>query len=179
MSFPAYLHVFSKVATQTSLNDAIYAVAKDTSVFRHQLASNVLRIRLNIKIYREYQTHLNNMPQELHKVNGKLDVTPLYDRLSLIQSLHDVGFLSAVVLIAWTHLTCPPPPKKALCLLQLGPCCKAVRQVQRQQSSHVINGSSLAKHILHLAALNNQKRGGQRNKNTCKSGYPQLLYQQM
>ena len=115
MSFPAYLHVFSKVATQTSLNDAIYAVAKDTSVFRRQLTSNALRIRLYIKIYREYQTHLNNMPQELHKVNGKLDVISLYDRLSLIQSLHDVGFLSAVVLIAWTHLTCPPPKKLYAC----------------------------------------------------------------
>lgn len=38
--------------------------------------------------------------EELHKTVDKLEETPIYDRIFLLQSLRGVGFLSAVVLIA-------------------------------------------------------------------------------
>lgn len=138
VSFPAYLNVFSKVTTQTSLKlleayplaadmlaapkdelvetirstarfgetyalaryDAICTAAKDAAVFGRALPSNALRIRLYIKMYREYQAHLDSILEELHQAVGKLEGTPDYDRISFIQTLHGVGFLSAVVLIA-------------------------------------------------------------------------------
>ncbi|MCA4936838.1 IS110 family transposase, partial [Clostridioides difficile] len=107
--FPAYLNVFSKVTTQTSLKlleayplaadmlaapkdelveiirstarfgetyalaryDAICTAAKDAAVFGRALPSNALRIRLYIKMYREYQAHLDSILEELHQAVGK------------------------------------------------------------------------------------------------------------
>lgn len=43
--------------------------------------------------------YLDSILEELHKAVGKLEGTPAYDRIFLLQSLHGVGFLSAVVLI--------------------------------------------------------------------------------
>lgn len=59
-----------------------------------------LLIRMYIKNYQAYQPHLDSILKELHKAVDKLEGTPIYDRISFIQSLHGVGFLSAVVLIA-------------------------------------------------------------------------------
>ena len=36
---------------------------------------------------------------ELHKAAGRLEGTPVCDRISLFQTLPDVGFLSAVILL--------------------------------------------------------------------------------
>ena len=80
--------------------DAICTAAKDAAVFGRALPSNALRIRLYIKTYREYQEHLDGILEELHKAVDKLEGTPAYDRIALLQSLRGVGFLSAVVLIA-------------------------------------------------------------------------------
>ncbi len=80
--------------------DALYAAAEDAVVFGRALHSNALRIRLYIKLYREYQAHLDSMLEELHKAVGRLEGTLVRDRVSLLQTLPGVGFLSAVVLIA-------------------------------------------------------------------------------
>ena len=80
--------------------DAIRAAAKDAAVFGRALQSSALRIRLYIKTYREYQEHLDNILEDLHKAVDKLEGTPVYDRIFLLQSLRGVGFLSAAVLIA-------------------------------------------------------------------------------
>ena len=66
--------------------------AKDAAVFGRALPSNALRIRLYIKMYREYQAHLDSILEELHQAVGKLEGTPDYDRISFIQTLHGVGF---------------------------------------------------------------------------------------
>ena len=138
VSFPAYLNVFIKITTQTSLKlleayplaadmlaapkdelvesirqtarfgekyavskyEAICAAAKDSAVFGRTLPSNALRIRLYIKTYRKYQEHLNSILKELHKAVEKLEGTPVYNRILILQSLRGVGFLSAVILIA-------------------------------------------------------------------------------
>ena len=73
--------------------DAICTAAKDASVFGRALPSNSLRIRMYIKIYREYQAHLDSILEELHKAVDKLEGTPDYDRISLIQSLHGASFV--------------------------------------------------------------------------------------
>lgn len=95
---------------------------------------SVSRIRLYIKTYREYHAHLDSILKELHKAVDKLEGTSDYDRISLVQPLHGVGFLSAVVLIAeMGSFDQFSPPQEALHLLRLGSCRKAVRQ----QSPHV------------------------------------------
>ncbi len=138
VSFPAFLKVFSKITTKTSLKllenyplamdmlaapkdtvvemirktarcgekyalskyDAICAAAKDAAIFGRALSSNAIRIRLYIDSYRECQKHLDAILQALHEAVDKLQETPVYGRICLLQTLRGVGFLSAAVLTA-------------------------------------------------------------------------------
>lgn len=196
VSFPAYLNVFSKVTTQTSLKlletyplaadmlaapkdelvetirstarfgekyalakyDAICTAAKDATVFGRALPSNALRIRMYIKIYREYQANLDSILEELHKAVDKLEGTQHYDRISLIQSLHGVGFLSAVVLIAeMGSFDLFPSPKKLYAYFGLDPGVNDSGKFKGDRVHMSKRGSSLARRILHMIAINNLK----------------------
>ncbi|MCI7189291.1 MAG: transposase, partial [Lachnospiraceae bacterium] len=196
VSFPAYLNVFSKITTQTSLKlleayplaadmlaapkdeivetirstarfgekyalakyDAICTAAKDASVFGRALPSNSLRIRMYIKIYREYQANLDSILEELHKAVDKLEGTQHYDRISLIQSLHGVGFLSAVVLIAeMGSYDLFPSPKKLYAYFGLEPGVNDSGKFKGDRVHMSKRGSSLARRILHMIAINNLK----------------------
>lgn len=196
VSFPAYLNVFSKITTQTSLKlletyplaadmlaapkeqlveiirntarfgekyavskyDAICASAKDASVFGRALPSTALRIRMYIKTYQEYQAHLDSILAELHKAVDKLEGTPVYDRIFLLQSLRGVGFLSAVVLIAeMGSFDLFPSPKKLYAYFGLDPAVKQSGKFNGDKVHMSKRGSSLARRILHMVALNNLK----------------------
>ena len=188
VSFPAYLNVFSKVTTQTSLKlletyplaadmlaapkdelvetirstarfgekyalakyDAICTAAKDATVFGRALPSNALRIRMYIKIYREYQANLDSILEELHKAVDKLEGTQHYDRISLIQSLHGVGFLSAVVLIAeMGSFDLFPSPKKLYAYFGLDPGVNDSGKFKGDRVHMSKRGSSLARRVFY------------------------------
>lgn len=196
VSFPAYLKVFSKITTQTSLKlldaypiasdmleapkdeivktiqstarfgekyalskyHAICSAARDAAVFGRALPSNAIRIRLYIDSYRVYQKHLNSILEELHKAVDKLQGTPAYDRISLLQSLRGVGFLSAVVLIAeMGSFDLFSSPKKLYAYFGLDPAVKQSGKFNGDKVHMSKRGSSLARRILHMIALNNLK----------------------
>ena len=196
VSFPAYLDVFSKATTQTSLKllkayplaadmlaaqkdefvktiretarfgeeyalskyEAICAAAKDAAVFGRALPSSALRIKLYIKTYQEYQAHLDSILEELHKAVDKLEGTPLHDRIFLLQSLRGVGFLSAVVLIAeMGSFDLFFSPKKLYAYFGLDPAVKQSGKFNGDKVHMSKRGSSLARRILHMVALNNLK----------------------
>ena len=196
VSFPAYLKVFSKVTTQTSLKlletyplaadmlaapedtileiisstarfgkkyalakyDAIYAAAKDAAVFGRALPSNALRIKLYIDSYKEYQKHLDSILEELHKAVDKLQGTPVYDRICLLQTLRGIGFLSAVVLIAeMGSFDLFSSPKKLYAYFGLDPAVKQSGKFNGDKVHMSKRGSCLARRILHMVALNNLK----------------------
>ena len=196
VSFPAYLDVFSKVTTQTSLRlleayplaadmlaapkdglvetirrtsrfgekyaiskyEAICAAAKDAAVFGRALPSSALRIRLYIKTYQEYQAHLDGILEELHKAVDRLEGTPVHDRIFLLQSLRGVGFLSAVVLIAeMGSFDLFSSPKKLYAYFGLDPAVKQSGKFNGDKVHMSKRGSSLARRILHMVALNNLK----------------------
>lgn len=196
VSFPAYLNVFSKITTQTSLKlleayplaadilaapkdelvetirttarfgekyaiskyDAICAAAEDAAVFGRALPSNALRIRLYIKTYREYQAHLDSILEELHKAVDNLQGDPVYDRICLLQSLRGVGFLSAVVLIAeMGSFDLFPSPKKLYAYFGMDPGVNDSGKFHGDRVHMSKRGSSLARRILHMIAINNLK----------------------
>ena len=196
VSFPAYLKVFSKVTTQTSLKlletyplaadmlaapqdsileiisstarfgkkyaltkyDAICAAAKDAAVFGRALPSNALRIKLYVDSYKEYQKHLDSILEELHSAVDKLQGTPVYDRICLLQTLRGVGFLSAVVLIAeMGSFDRFSSPKKLYAYFGLDPAVKQSGKFNGDKVHMSKRGSSLARRILHMVALNNLK----------------------
>ena len=138
--------------------DAICAAAKDAAVFGRALPSNALRIRLYIKAYREYQAHLDSILEELHKAVDGLEGTPVYDRIFLLQSLRGIGFLSAAVLIAeMGSFDLFPSPKKLYAYFGLDPAVKQSGKFNGDKVHMSKRGSSLARRILHMVALNNLK----------------------
>lgn len=196
VSFPAYIPVFSKITTKTSLAllykyplasdmlaapkddivktirstarfgekyalkkyEDICAAAKDAAVFGRVLPSNALRIRMYIDSYREYQKHLDAILEELHKAVDKMAGTQTFDRISLLQSLRGVGFLSAVALIAeMGSFDLFSSPKKLYAYFGLDPAVKQSGKFNGDRVHMSKRGSSLARRILHMVALNNLK----------------------
>ena len=138
--------------------DAICTAAKDAAIFGRALPGNALRIRLYIKACREYQAHLESILEELHKAVDKLEGTPAYDRIVLLQSLRGVGFLSAVVLIAeMGSFDLFSSPKKLYACFGLDPAVKQSGKFNGDKVHMSKRGSSLARRILHMVALNNLK----------------------
>ena len=138
--------------------DAIRAAAKDAAIFGRALQSSALRIRLYIKTYREYQEHLDSILEDLHRAVDKLEGTPVYDRIFLLQTLRGVGFLSAAVLIAeMGSFDLFSSPKKLYAYFGLDPAVKQSGKFNGDKVHMSKRGSSLARRILHMVAINNLK----------------------
>ena len=196
VSFPAYLKVFSKVTTQSSLKllgayplardmlaapgeelvgiirstarfgetyalsryEAILEAAKDAAIFGRALPSHAVRIRLYIESYQTYQKHLDTLLLALHEAVDRLHGTPVYDRICLLQSLRGVGFLSAVVLMAeMGDFDLFSSPKKLYAYFGLDPAVKQSGKLNGDKVHMSKRGSSLARRVLHMVALNNLK----------------------
>ena len=138
--------------------DALYAAAEDAAIFGRALPSNALRIRLYIKLYREYQEHLDGILEELHKAVDRLKGTPVHNRISLLQTLPGIGFLSAVVLLAeMGSFDLFSPPKKLYAYFGMDPGVNDSGKFHGDRVHMSKRGSSLARRILHMAAINNLK----------------------
>ena len=138
--------------------DAIIAAAQDAAVFGRALPSNAIRIRLYIDTYQEYQKHLDALLKALHETVEKLQDTLIYDQICLLQSLRGIGFLSAVVLIAeMGDFKLFSSPKKLYAYFGLDPAVKQSGKLNGDKVHMSKRGSSLARRVLHMAALNNVK----------------------
>ena len=138
--------------------DTIIAAAQDAAVFGRALPSNAVRIRLYINAYQEYQKHLDALLKALHETVGRLQDTLIYDQLCLLQSLRGIGFLSAVVLIAeMGDFKLFSSQKKLYAYFGLDPAVKQSGKLNGDKVHMSKRGSSLARRVLHMVALNNVK----------------------
>ena len=138
--------------------DAVIAAAQDASVFGRALPSNAVRIRLYIDTYQEYQKHLDALLKALHETVERLQDTLIYDQICLLQSLRGIGFLSAVVLIAeMGDFKLFSSPKKLYAYFGLDPAVKQSGKLNGDKVHMSKRGSSLARRVLHMVALNNIK----------------------
>ena len=138
--------------------NAIIAAAQDAAVFGRALPSNAVRIRLYIDTYQEYQKHLDALLKALHETVDRLQDTLVYDQICLLQSLRGIGFLSAVVLIAeMGDFKLFSSPKKLYAYFGLDPAVKQSGKLNGDKVHMSKRGSSLARRVLHMVALNNVK----------------------
>lgn len=154
--------------------DALLAAAKDASVFGRALTSCSVRIRLYISTYLEYQKHLEAILASIHETVDKMQGKEVYGQISLLQSLHGVGFLSAVVLIAeMGSFALFSAPKKLYAYFGLDPSVKQSGKFNGDRMHMSKRGSSLARRILHMIAINNLKidRGSKSPVNPVIYGY--------
>ena len=111
VSFPAYLNVFSKITTQTSLK-LLHTYPLTTDILAAK-KDDILQLIRSTARFAENQKHLDSILSELHKAVDKLQGQPVYERICILQTLRDVGFLSAAVLIAeMGSFDLFPSPKK-------------------------------------------------------------------
>ena len=138
--------------------DAIIAAAQDAAVFGRALPSNAVRIRLYIDTYLEYQKHLDALLKALHETVERMQDTLICDQICLLQSLHGIGFLSAVVLIAeMGNFNLFSSPKKLYAYFGLDPAVKQSGKLNGDKVHMSKRGSSLARRVLHMVAINNVK----------------------
>jgi len=138
--------------------DAICTAAEDAAVFGRALPSNAVRIRLYISLYKEYQKHLDDLLAALHESVDRLQGTAVYGRICLLQSLRGIGFLSAAVLVAeMGDFDLFSSPKKLYAYFGLDPAVKQSGKFNGDKVHMSKRGSSLARRILHMVALNNLK----------------------
>ncbi len=148
----------TKIDFRVAKYDALRAAAEDAAIFGRALKSNAVRIRLYIDTYRQYQQHLEAILEALHESVDNLQGKPLYERIGLLQSLRGVGFLSAVVLIAeMGDFDLFSSPKKLYAYFGLDPAVKQSGKFTGDKVHMSKRGSSLARRILHMVALNNLK----------------------
>ena len=138
--------------------DALRTAAEDAAIFGRALKSNSVRIRLYIDSYREYQKRLDTIMEAIHASVDGLKDSPVYDHILLLQSLRGVGFISAVVLVAeMGSFNLFPSPKKLYAYFGLDPAVKQSGKFNGEKVHMSKRGSSLARRILHMVALNNLK----------------------
>ncbi len=138
--------------------DALRAAAEDAAVFGRALKSNAIRIRLYIRSYREYQKRLDTIMDAIHASVDGLEGGSIHGRILLLQSLHGIGFMSAVVLIAeMGSFDLFPSPKKLYAYFGQDPAVKQSGKFNGDKVHMSKRGSSLARRILHMVALNNLK----------------------
>lgn len=138
--------------------EALLAAAKDASEFGRALTSNAIRIKLYVEQYQELQKHLDDLLKALHTTVDHLKNKVTYDRIALLQTLHGVGFLSAVVLIAeMGSFDLFRSPKKLYAYFGMDPAVKQSGKFNGDNVHMSKRGSSLARRVLHMIAINNLK----------------------
>lgn len=136
--------------------NAIVEAANDAAEFGRALPSNAIRIKLYIEQYQQYQKHLDIIMDAIQESVNALEGTVTYDRIQLLQTLRGIGFLSAVVLIAeMGSFDLFSSPKKLYAYFGMDPAVKQSGKFYGDKVHMSKRGSSLARRILHMIALNN------------------------
>ncbi len=101
---------------------------------------------------------MDDILKTLHESVDRMQGTAVYDRICLLQSLQGIGFLSAVVLMAeMGDFDLFSAPKKLYAYFGLDPAVKQSGKFNGDKVHMSKRGSSLARRILHMVALNNLK----------------------
>ena len=138
--------------------DAILAAAKDAGLFGRALPSNAKRIKRYIESFQQYQEVLDDILMDLHDTVNSMEGTVIYDQLQLLQTLPGIAFLSSVVLIAeMGSFNLFDSPKKLYAYFGMDPAVKQSGKFTGDKVHMSKRGSSLARRIPHMIALNNLK----------------------
>ena len=138
--------------------DAILAAAKDAGLFGRALPSNAKRIKRYIESFQQYQEVLDDILMDLHDTVNSMEGTVIYDQIQLLQTLPGIAFLSSVVLIAeMGSFNLFDSPKKLYAYFGMDPAVKQSGKFTGDKVHMSKRGSSLARRILHMIALNNLK----------------------
>ena len=134
--------------------NAIIQAANDANTFGYSVSSNFKRIRLYIRVIRNYDIEVASVLSDMHELVDTNENTDFVKQIHLVESYKGAGFLSAVSLMSEIgdfssfHL-----PKQLFAYFGLDPAVKQSGQFEGTRISMSKRGSRIARRVLHTMAL--------------------------
>ncbi|TCQ00575.1 transposase IS116/IS110/IS902 family protein [Serpentinicella alkaliphila] len=134
-------------------NDIIKA-ANDANSFGYSLSSNFTRIRLYIRIIRNYDDEISSILSDMHELVDANETTDFVKQIHLIESYKGAGFLSAVSLMGEIgDFSAFRSPKQLFACFGLDPAVKQSGKFEGSKITMSKRGSRIARRVLHTMAL--------------------------
>lgn len=136
--------------------EKLLAAAKAAQVFSHSLPSDADLIRLYISLLRTYDNAADSVMKSIKAaVENKPDEL-FVKQIKLLETIKGCGFLSAVTLMCEIgDFSVFSSPKKLYAYLGLDPAVKQSGKFKGTNVKLSKRGSSLARRVLHMMAVNN------------------------
>lgn len=144
--------------------DKLIAAAKSAKIFGHSLPSDTELIRLYISMIRTYDDAAEQIMQSVKTIVENHSDELFVQQIRLLETIKGCGFLSAVTLMCEIgDFSVFSSPKKLYAYLGLDPAVKQSGKFQGTNVKLSKRGSSLARRVLHMMALNSigLKRSGE------------------
>lgn len=147
--------------------DAIIQAASDSKVFGHSVSSNFKRIRIYIRLIRQYDGEISNILSDMHGLINANEDTNFARQIRLIQSFKGAGFLSAASLMAEIgDFSAFNTPKQLFAYFGLDPAVKQSGKFEGTKVTMSKRGSRIARRVIHTMALisiSKNKNGSAKN----------------
>lgn len=136
--------------------DKLIAAAKSAKVFGRSLPSDAELIRLYISMIRTYDDAAEQIMQSVRTIAENHPDELFIKQIRLLETIKGCGFLSAVTLMCEIgDFSVFSSPKKLYAYLGLDPAVKQSGKFNGTNVKLSKRGSSLARRVLHMMALNN------------------------
>lgn len=133
---------------------AITQAANDASTFGYSVSSNFKRIRLYIRLIRNYDYEISAILSDMHELVDANETTDFVKQIHLIESYKGAGFLSAVSLMGEIgDFSAFHSPKQLFAYFGLDPAVKQSGKYEGTKISMSKRGSRIARRVLHTMAL--------------------------
>ena len=134
--------------------NAIIQAANDANTFGYSVCSNFKRIRLYIRLIRNYDEEVSAILSDMHELVDANETTDFVKQIHLVESYKGAGFLSAVSLMGEIgDFSSFRSPKQLFAYFGLDPAVKQSGQFEGTKISMSKRGSRIARRVLHTMAL--------------------------
>lgn len=134
--------------------NAIIQAASDANTFGYSVSSNFKRIRLYIRLIRNYDIEVASVLSNMHELVDANETTDFVKQVRLVESYKGAGFLSAVSLMGEIgDFSSFRSPKQLFAYFRLDPAVKQSGQFEGTKISMSKRGSRIARRVIHTMAL--------------------------
>lgn len=134
--------------------NAIIQAAHDANTFGYSVSSNFKRIRLYIRLIRNYDEEISTILSDMHELVDANESTTFVKQIHLIESYRGAGFLSAVSLMGEIgDFSAFHAPKQLFAYFGLDPAVKQSGNFDGKKVKMSKRGSRIARRVIHTMAL--------------------------
>ena len=157
---------FGLTYAETKYN-AIIQAANDANTFGYSVSSNFKRVRLFIRLIRNYDDEVLSILSDMHELVDANKNTAFVKQIHLVESYKGAGFLSAVSLMGEIgDFSAFHSPKQLFAYFGMDPAVKQSGKFEGTKTSMSKRGSRIARRVLHtmaLVSISKNKNGSAKN----------------